>query len=419
MITNFFVMPGGDLIVPRGLRQYIIDECTEMGEEILINDKRKLFDFIHLDSSLIKYRSYQSDAVNELIGKSPEGILVSPAGSGKTIMGLSLIPVLGQPTLWLTHTGPLMTQAVERAKAFLPDIGKIGKIGASKWELGDVLTIATIQTLSRNIDKLIKMRDKFGLVIQDECHHVAAKTFTDVICHTNPYYLYGLTATPYRGDKLEALMYQAIGSSKTIVPLEKVKAEGGVIMPIVLYREIRSKYHDGNDIQLILKEFIVDNDRRNSIIVSDVIREAKEGHFCIVLSDRREHCEELYSRISTGWEKTGIATGKYSKKYVNQQVDAYNDNRITVLVATSSLLGEGFDVPFLDRAFITMPFRSMSKAEQLIGRIQRSFDGKNDAVLYDYVDINIGVLKNQFFGRTKGSRSQTYSRLGVKIFKLE
>jgi len=210
-----------------------------------------------------------------------------------------------------------------------------------------------------------------------------------------------------------------LGKQTTIVPLDRVKKDGGVIMPVVRFREIRSNRYDGNDIQHILSKFIVDNDKRTDIIVSDVIREAKEGRFCIVISDRREHCEKLYKKISMGWEKTGIATGHYSKKYVKKQVDAYNNNDITALVATSSLLGEGFDVPFLDRAFITMPFRSMAKAEQLIGRIQRSYDGKKDAVVYDYVDVDIGVLKNQFFGRGKGSRSKTYLKLGVEIYKVE
>ncbi len=414
-IVNFMVLPDDSLLIPRGLRSWLMLKIKEFGIDFVLTDKRTKFDHIEIDSSMIKYRPYQFDAVLKMISDAPEGVLVAPAGSGKTIMGLSIIPLLGQPTLWLTHTGPLADQVVERAKVFLPDIGEIGAIGAGKWNIGKVLTIGMIQTLVRNADELIKLRETFGLVVLDEAHHCPARTFLDVLCHLNPYYMYGLTATPYRRDNLEQLMFQTIGVTTTTIPIKNVEKYGGIIMPVVWQRTIRSKAVEGNDIQAILDKCIVHNPKRTSIIVEDVLHEAKAGHFCIVISDRREHCEMLYKQISIGWEKTGIATGKYSKKYVQEQVAAFNDGRITVLIATFSLLGEGFDVPFLDRAFISMPFRAEAKAEQLIGRIQRSFPGKKDAIVYDYVDEDIGVVKNQYYNKSKSCRYRTYMRLGVVV----
>ncbi len=414
-IINFMMMPDDSIVIPRGLRPWLVLKVKELGIEFVLVDKRTKFDHIEIDSSMIKYRPYQFDAVLKMISDAPEGVLVAPAGSGKTIMGLSIIPLLGQPTLWLTHTGPLADQVVERAKAFLPDIGDIGTIGAGKWDIGKVLTIGMIQTLVRNTDDLIKLRETFGLVVLDEAHHCPARTFLDVICHLNPYYMYGLTATPYRRDNLEQLMFQTIGVTTTIIPIKNVEKYGGIIMPKVWQRNLRSESVEGNDIQAIIKKFIVHNPKRTSIIVNDVLQEAKAGHFCIVISDRREHCEMLYEQISAGWAKTGIATGKYSKKYVQEQVIAFNEGRITTLVATFSLLGEGFDVPFLDRAFISMPFRAEAKAEQLIGRIQRSFPGKKDAIVYDYVDEDIGVIKNQYINKSKSCRHRTYMRLGVTV----
>jgi superfamily II DNA or RNA helicase len=414
-ITNFMVLPDDSLLVPRGLRAWIIDKGKELNIEYTLIDKRTKFDHIEIDSSRIKYRPYQFDAVLNMISDAPEGILVAPAGSGKTIMGLSTIPLLGQPTLWLTHTGPLADQVVERAKVFLPDIGEIGTIGNGKWDIGKVLTIGMIQTLVRNTEDLIKLRNTFGLVILDEAHHCPARTFLDVICHLNPYYIYGLTATPYRRDNLEQLMFQTIGLTTTTISIKKVEKYGGIIMPVVWQRDLPSQPVEGNDIQAIIKKFIVHNQKRTNIIVNDVLRESKAGHFGIVVSDRREHCEILYKQILAGWPKTGIATGKYSKKYVQEQVLAFNEGRITTLVATFALLGEGFDVPFLDRAFICMPFRAEAKVEQLIGRVQRQFPGKKDAIVYDYVDVDIGVVKNQYFNKSKSCRYRTYMRLGVVV----
>lgn len=414
-IHNFQMLPDDSMLVPRGLRRRIISTANKMGLEYEVVDQRTRFDHVTVDSSLIKYRPYQFHAVLNLTGMSDEGVLVAPAGSGKTVMGLSLIPLLGQPALWLTHTSPLAQQAEDRANFFLPDIGEIGRIGGGKWNIGEVLTIGMIQTLVRNPEKAAADMDKFGLVILDEAHHCPASTFLKVLGSYNPWYLYGLTATPYRRDKLENLMFQTLGETTSKVSMEEVEKYGGIMVPTVRYRTVHSATVDGNNIQHIITKYVVNNKKRNLMIVSDVLAEAAAGNYCIVIADRKAHCEILYELISTGWDKTGIATGNYSKKYVQEQVEKYNRNEITVLVATYSLLGEGFDVPFLNRAFITSPFRSEAKAEQLIGRIQRTHEGKKDAVVYDYVDVDIGVVKNQFYSKTGTCRYATYERLGVNV----
>jgi superfamily II DNA or RNA helicase len=272
-----------------------------------------------------------------------------------------------------------------------------------------------VQTLVRNPKKLVQMRDDYGLVILDEAHHCPARTFLDVVSQLNSFYMYGLTATPYRRDNLEMLMFQYLGLESTVITMDEVEEHGGIVVPIVKARKVPGPVVDGNNLQQIIKHNIVNNAHRNSMILSDVLTEARQGKYCIVISDRRAHCELLYKMISRGWKKTGIVTGKYTKKQIQEQVEKFNAEDITVLVATFSLLGEGFDVPFLDRAFITMPFRAEAKAEQLIGRIQRSFPGKEDAIVYDYVDENIGVIKNQFFNQRRACRYRTYMRLGVKV----
>jgi superfamily II DNA or RNA helicase len=187
-------------------------------------------------------------------------------------------------------------------------------------------------------------------------------------------------------------------------------------MPKVLYRTVNSKPVYGNNIQAILKENIVPNTKRNGLIVGDVLREAAAGNYCIVVTDRKAHADILYDLISVGWEKTGIATGNYTKKQQTEVAARLNDKEITVLVCTFALLGEGFDVPFLNRAFVTMPFRAEGKVEQLVGRIQRTAPGKEDSIVYDYVDVDIGVVQNQFYTKSANDcRYNAYSRLGLVI----
>jgi superfamily II DNA or RNA helicase len=414
-IYNFDILPDDSLRIPRGMRVQLLDMVKDY--EHTIKDMRTLKPWDDPGSASINYRDYQAAAMKKM-ATAEEGMLVAPAGSGKTVIGLSLVPLYGQPCLWLTHTRALAYQALERIKTFLPMLEEddVGLVGDNKWKPGKWITIGLIPTLVRRMQELHYMRNDFGLVVLDEAHHCPASTFLKVISALNPFYLLGLTATPYRRDKLENLMFQTIGPEIARISTGTVEKAGGIVLPKVLYRSIRSKPIYGNNIQSILKDAIVPNEKRNSIIAGDVLREAALGNYCIVVTDRKIHAELLYELISTGWSKTGIATGNYSKKYVAEQAALLNNKEITVLVCTFALLGEGFDVPFLNRAFVTMPFRAEGKIEQLIGRIQRTTEDKKDALVYDYVDIDIGVVENQFFTKSSNDcRYKAYSRLGLEI----
>lgn len=415
---SFFRFDGaGNMFVPRGIRNELLELIDQLKLVSSVEDARNYKPLKeYVDGSAINFRPYQSPAINQLLGAGPEGVLVSPAGSGKTVMGLSLIPITQQRTLWLTHTDRLFKQCYERCLEFLPDIkpDSIGLIGGGKWSIGEALTIAMIPTLVQNLDKTAALKDEFGLLILDETHHLAATTFTTVVTLLNTYFMYGLTATPYRRDSLETLVFQCIGPIGATVSKKDVAAHKGMVPPTIVYCGLNfGPRVEIANVSTIFKEFIVHNHKRNTRIKDDVVREAKKGNFCIVASGRKNHCELLHKLISAEWPKTGIATGKYSKKHVDEQVAAFDNQEITVLVTTPELLGEGFDVDFLNRLFVTTSFRTEARAEQLIGRIQRYHPDKVDSLVYEYIDENIGVLKNQYFSRNGACRYNVYKRLGL------
>ncbi len=418
-IHNFDILPDDSLHIPRGCKNMVYGMMDEMGLKAEIVDNRTLFEpIIDINSSIIRYRPYQYDAVRKLAVVS-EGVLVAPAGSGKTVMGLSLIPLFGQPTLWLTHTNPLAKQVIDRINFFLPSLSDedIGFIGRGKWKVGKIFTVAMVQTLIRRLPQLYKIKNSFGLVILDEAHHCPASTFLKVVGCFNPYYLYGLTATPYRRDKLGRLIFQTLGDEVANIPIKLLEKDDSIMIPQIRYRTFNhaKPVHD-NVVSRILKDHIIANDRRNHLIVGDVLAEATDGNICLVLSDRKAHCETLHELITIGWERTGIATGDYSRKYVDEQIAKLSSGEITVLVCTNQLLGEGFDFAPLNRIFIASPFRFEGKCEQVVGRVQRPAPGKKDAIVYDYVDTNIGVLQNQFYCPGKGScRYKAYERLGARV----
>jgi len=408
-------LPNG-VVLPRGYLQMVEGAMLGKGFGLSIKDNRILLPPIFVKSNL-ELRSYQKEAKRALLSH-PNGMIVAPAASGKTVMGLDVFASLHQPMLWLTHTNRLAKQVIERIVGtdefppIFPDITKdeIGFIGGGKFSIGERITIGMIPTLVRRIVDLSEIGKRFGLVIIDEAHHVPASTFLKVLEYFSSYYLYGLTATPYRRDKMEDIMFATIGLANSIVQRKEVKAKGGIITPTVVKRTVPSMLWRDNDYHYIIKELLLPNEQRKTMIVTDVLREAYKGNYCIVIATRKVYCEDLFKMINEHWPRSVIATGDYSRKHNDEQVVKLENGEATVLVTTFELLGEGFDVQKLNRGFLTLPFRERARVEQSIGRIQRTCEGKTDAIMYDYVDENIGILKNQFKHRV-----EVYRSLGVEV----
>jgi superfamily II DNA or RNA helicase len=402
-------LPTG-IVIPRGYLQIVEDSMVGNGLGLSIKDNRVLNSPISLKSNIV-LRPYQAQAKFDLFSH-PNGMLVAPAASGKTIMGLDVFASVRQNMLWITHTNRLAEQVRERiTQVFDIPEKEIGMIGGGKFKVGERITIGMIPTLVRREEQLLEIGRTFGLVIVDEAHHVPASTFLKVLGYFSSYYLYGLTATPYRRDKLEDMMFATIGLGNAVVKRQEVKKKGAIITPKVIKRIVPSTKWGGNDYHQILKDIVMPNVQRLEMIASDVVREANDGNYCIVINTRKAYAEELLVRIAKHiGDKAVIATGDYTKKQNEEQVKKIDAGEASVLITTFELLGEGFDVPRLNRGFLALPFREKARVEQSVGRIQRTCEGKTDAIMYDYVDENVGILKNQFV-----HRAMTYRWLGMRV----
>lgn len=154
-------------------------------------------------------REYQLQAVNNALQKH-FGIIVAPCGSGKTVMGLSIVAQRRQPSLIICHTKELLNQWAERITQYL-GIPKeeIGIVGDGKESIKAV-TVGMVQTLCKR--DLNRIREHFGFLIVDEVHHTPASTFLEVVKAFDSYYMLGLSATPYRRDRLNKLIFLALGN---------------------------------------------------------------------------------------------------------------------------------------------------------------------------------------------------------------
>jgi superfamily II DNA or RNA helicase len=139
---------------------------------------------------------------------------------------------------------------------------------------------------------------------------------------------------------------------------------------------------------------LIEDTERNKLIAYDIALEsANHKGVCLVLSDRKYHCRIIRDILKNdhGLE-ADLLTGDLKEQERRDVLDRLNENRITILIATSQLLGEGFDSNKLTNLFLIYPIRFKGRLLQYLGRILRPGKEKT-AKVFDYVDVHIGVLE--------------------------
>ena len=395
-----------NIAIPRGFQKRLTDFLKEQNIKFDVIDKRNKLDPIKFKSELLLH-DYQKKAIDCMI-KSENGLLVAPPGSGKTIIGIDLITKLEQPTLILVHKKQIFNQWVERIENFLiiPK-REIGQLGSGKKKFGDKVTVAMVQTLNR-MDDIQNISDKYGMIIVDECHHMPAKMFRNVITKFNPFYLYGLTATPERKYNDAKLIFIYLGEILHTVEkgfnkqaaIKKVSTEITVPSPKIKIRntDLTVPFKIETDNFQILSKIIIFDSNRNRQIVDDIKNEAAKGFKCLILTERKEHVEVLSYYLKRECEIL-ILTGDLTERQRKDRIKQIESGNFQILLATGQLIGEGTDFPNLDCLFLVYPFAFSGKLTQYIGRIQRGTN--RNKVIYDFRDINLEYLEKLFKKRLR------------------
>ena len=339
-------------------------------------------------------------------------ILEAHPAFGKTMVALYCMKRRKQKTLIIVHTMALLAQWKKRIEEwFTLKNDDLGIIGENKWQVGKKVTIASYQTLARRGTQ--ELKDAFGYVIVDECHHVPAHTFTNVVKQLSAAYVLGLTATAFRKDQLERLMTFYIGQiikadSETLsaTQLAEPTVETKLVTKKTAFQLHGKQTHEFND----LAGKLIADENRNHLIASDVAAALGAGMKCLVLSERIEHCQTLFAAIrkETKGIHGAIAEGTMTKNKREKLMKRIRQEQFQLLIATGKLIGEGFDWPELTNLFLAFPFSWKGKLIQYVGRVQRSYEGKNITYVYDYVDFDVPMLKIMYFKRLR-----TYRSLGL------
>ena len=389
---------GGNLVLPYGT----LKEISPMLNGSTITSK-----FIEPTSvdygEPIPLYPYQEEAV-KMAKQGLYGILQSKAGSGKTQMGIALIKEYGRRTLWVTHTADLLRQSRDRASMYM-DKDLLGTITEGKVNIGKGVTFATVQTLSKLDLSLYK--NMWDLIIVDECHRVCSSPtqvsmFGKVLNSLSARHKYGLSATVHRADGMIQATYALLGNVVYSVPDEAIadKVMQVGIFPVgtgvKISRECLNT--DGTINYAKLINYLCECFTRNALIRDSIIKEQDKS--CLILSDRLSHLETLLNLLPPKLKDkavmiSGKMTTKKGKAEREQAIEDMRTGKKKYLFATFSLAKEGLDIPCLERLFLTTNQKDFAVITQSIGRIARTFEGKADPVVYDFVD-DIGFLVKSY-----------------------
>jgi superfamily II DNA or RNA helicase len=379
------------IILPRGYARQLLLLLKRENRSYDMNDRRRLMPPVDFDFNG-SLKPFQSAGVAEM-AKKDFGTLSAPTGSGKTVMGLYLIARRRQPTVVVVHTKELAFQWIQRIEQFLgipPD--QVGLIGAGKKRIGDRITVALVQSLYRSTEPIAPLT---GHIVVDECHRAPSRTFTEAVTAFDAHYMLGLSATPWRRDKLSKLIFWHLGDVHHEVDKTQLEEKGHILKADVIVRitAFEPYFDPVNDYSRMLSELTVD-DERNRLIASDVQKEVRSGNgVCLVLSDRKKHCETLQGILRYKFDlDSELLTGDLNNEARKTVLSRLNQGRVSVLIATGQLIGEGFDCPDLSTLFMATPIRFSGRVMQYLGRILRPARGKSRARVYDYVDERVAPL---------------------------
>ena len=279
----------------------------------------------------------------------------------------------------------------------------IGQLGGGKNSLSGIVDIAIIQSLFEGEDKHVKeLVADYGLVICDECHHIAAFSFEKVLKAVRARYVYGLSATPTRQDGHHPMIFMQCGPVRYLVDA-KEQAKQRSFSHYLIPRLTKTRLPDTQRVQDVYTA-IVKNELRNSQIVHDTISAVKNGRTPIV--------EALYAALQNSAENVFLLLGSDSAKEKREKLDALRavpEGEPLLIIATGKYIGEGFDEPRLDTLFIAMPFSWKGTLAQYVGRLHRNYEGKREVRVYDYVDVHVPMLERMYQRRLKG-----YAELGYQ-----
>lgn len=400
--------------LPRGCLEEVLEVLKENQIGIRFKDER--FQGGPIDVRFQgRLRPHQTEMV-EAVLSADIGVLSAPTASGKTVMAAWTIAARKVNTLVLVHRRQLLDQWRERLATFLDlPLQEIGQIGGGKDSRTDRIDVGILQSLVRKgvVKELVS---GYGQVIVDECHHLPAFSFEQVLKKVKAKFVLGLTATPIRKDGQHPIILMQCGPLRFRERLKKA-ADRLPFEPLVFEREtLFNLPPNGQEIGIQdIYQMILQDEARNDLIFDDILKALETGRSPLVLTERKDHLEYLQERLKNFARNIIVLKGGLGKKQrqiISEQLKSIPDEEERLILATGRYVGEGFDDARLDTLFLVMPISWRGTLQQYVGRLHRLHDNKRVVQVYDYVDKKVPMLMRMYNRRLIG-----YKALGYKIEK--
>ncbi|MCR4763407.1 MAG: DEAD/DEAH box helicase family protein [Lachnospiraceae bacterium] len=417
----------GYIKVPIGLLEKIERKCADAGITVNITDNRSYGRPIRA-CFRGELREQQMMAALQL-EKYQNGILCAPPGFGKTVLAAYLISRRKVNTLILLEKTDLIPQWVDEINHFLeidekPPVYKtrtgrekvrdsvIGTLVSGNDKTTGIIDFAMIGSAYHK-GEFFENLDSYGMIICDECHHIASAQGQVLMGRVRAKYVYGLSATPERSDHLETLVYMLLGPVRHKYSV-KEQADAQGLDRYVYPRFTRVAYLAERTPDIYEADnLIADSEVRNEQIVTDIQQAIESGRTPVVLTKLKRHAELLSKLLQGKADHVYLVYGGQTMKQnqeIKEQMFRVPQEESLVLIATGQKIGEGFNFPRLDTLMLAAPIKFDGRLIQYIGRLNRPYEGKTDVTVYDYVDPHI-----RFFDRQYRNRLKAYKNLGYQV----
>lgn len=347
-------------------------------------------------------RPYQQRAVNsayaEYAGGRRRTALVIPTGGGKTVVGTRPVADCvnaGDAVLWLAHRTELIEQAEEALRGNTSGLG-VGVMQATRREYDRPTIVGSIQTVARPGALGLVKRRRPRLIVVDECHHVAARSYQHILSELGAFdpggpLVLGLTATLGRSDGLA--LGDTFESVAETIPISELIATGDLLPPLGIRVRV-----DGLDLSRVRASRTSDSgldDRAVTRAMSDSLAPAAAARAVL------EHCKgrhgvafwpsvELSREAARIFADHGLRsvhvdadTPKAVRKVIMQRARAGEYD----VVHNVGLFTEGTDVPIWSYVVLGRLTSSEVLFTQMAGRALRPYPGQRDAIVLDLVGV--------------------------------
>ena len=400
--------------LPRGCLEDASEVLVDLNIRPVIRDERFSGHPLHATFQG-ELRTEQKLAAEAML-KHETGVLAATTAFGKTVVAAWLIAQRGVNTLVLVHRRQLLDQWIERLATFLDLSTKsVGRIGGGRNKPTGLLDVAVIQSLVRK-DVVNDCIAEYGQVIVDECHHLSAHSFEQVVRRAKARFVLGLSATVTRKDGHHPIIFMQCGSVRHRVDAKAQAAarpfEHTVIVRPTTFQTRSTRPTDKRIEFQSLYQLLVDDETRNRAICEEVVQAVRDGRSPLVLTERNEHLDRFESVLSASVPHVVVLRGGMGTKRRRTEAErlaAIPRKEGRVILATGKYIGEGFDDPRLDTLFLTLPVSWRGTIAQYVGRLHRLYDGKRDVRVYDYADLNVPMLARMFDRRCRGYEAVGYT----------